>query len=203
MALNNVPLSGQTLNDTRVPINQNFSVIDTAFSIDHVDYNAGGQGKHAKVTLPVQAGAPAFAGTDNGFFNLLYATSTKQEIYVHKQSGAGTANIPFTASTLSANAAPASNAGMWTFLPSGLLLKSGSSIDLAGGLIQVTPTGGPNFTQILSVIIGAYSNTSTGDLNFAVRLVDINSANTFRVYISSRTSTGAAPGGFQFLAIGY
>ena len=39
MALNNVPLSGQSLGVTRVPINQNFSVIDADFSVDHVAYN--------------------------------------------------------------------------------------------------------------------------------------------------------------------
>src|SRR5438445_164595 len=57
----------------------------------------------------------------------------------------------------------------------------------------------------LTVLVSPYNGTSTGDLNFAVRLVDINAATTFRIYISSRTSAGAAAGqtGFQFLAIGY
>ena len=60
MALINVPLAGQSLGITRDPVNNNFSTINSAFLVDHVEYNTAGQGKHNKVTFPVQGGAPAF-----------------------------------------------------------------------------------------------------------------------------------------------
>jgi hypothetical protein len=110
-----------------------------------------------------------------------------------------------TASTLSTNSAPASGSGSWTYLPSGLLLKSGSSQGAFSGVRNITVTGGPNFTQMLTVIVCPYNSTTTADLDFAVRLINITGANTFQIYVSARTTTGAATGqtGFQFLAIGY
>jgi hypothetical protein len=159
--------------------------------------------------LPAQLAAPPagalFPAGDIGLYSFLNAVTTKNELYVNKTNQATVVQIPMTASTLSTTSAPASNAGMWTYLPSGLLLKSGSNAGVLSGLVTVTPTGGPAFTQILSVIVCPYNPTTTGDLNFSVRLVDINSATTFRVYLSSRTNVGASAGatGFQFLAIGY
>jgi len=91
MALNNIPLAGQSLGTTRAPINQNFSVIDAAFQIDHVDYNIAGQGKHNKVTFPVQGSAPAFTVGDIGLFNL--AVGGTNELNITNSSGVTT---PFT-----------------------------------------------------------------------------------------------------------
>lgn len=161
------------------------------------------------IYLPPQGAIPpagsSFAAGNVALFSANNATTTKNELYINKQNQATTVQIPCTASTLSSNSAPASNTGMWTYLPSGILLKSGSATGALSGVVTVTPTGGPVFTQILSVLVSPFNSSTTGDLNFAVRLIDINSATTFRVYISSRTSTGAAAGqtGLQFLAIGY
>lgn len=207
MALNDVPLSNQSLADTQNPIRQNFSTIDTAFEVDHVAYGAAGQGQHAKVTLPVQAPAPAFAGGLLGLYNFLNATTAKNEMYIHKVTGAATAEIPFTASTLSANATPTQNDGFWSYLPSGIKLQGGVFSGLAGGLnsVNLVVAGIPAFNDLLTVLVCPY-NTTAGDVDMTVRLVDVTGANAFRVYISARTSTGAsagAIGGFEFLAIGY
>ena len=207
MALNDVPQSSQSLADTQNPIRQNFSTIDTAFEVDHVAYGAAGQGQHAKVSMPVQASAPSFGAGLVGIYNLLNATTNTNEAYIHKITGATTVDIPFTASTLSAASAPTQGSGGFTYLPSGIKLQFGNATGQAGGLISVSlvVAGIPAFTDLLSVIVCPY-NTTTSDIDMAVRLVDITGANAFRVYISARTSTGAAAGtvgGFQFLAIGY
>src|SRR5690242_15107106 len=99
MALNNVPLPGQNLLVTRNPINQNFSVLDTTFAVDHVTYNLSGGGKHNKVTFPVQNPAPTFTGGDLGLYAFLNPGTGKNELYIHKVTGATTAEIPMTAST--------------------------------------------------------------------------------------------------------
>ncbi len=201
MALNNVPVPGQSLGASRDLINQNFSVINTAFAVNHVPYNdgSGNQGKHNLVTFPVQSPAPSFAAGEEGLYNLLNATTAKNELYVHKQTSASTADIPMTASILS-QSVPASGAAGWTMLPSGILMRwenfSGN------GLTTVTLSAGYiSFTTIYSIMLTPV-DTSTGDVDFAVRLVDILSATQFRVYFSSRSSTGAAAGNAKALIIG-
>ena len=161
------------------------------------------------IDLPNNGAIPpsgsAFPATDIGLYASVNSVTSQTELYINKTNQATVVQIPATASLLSITSAPASNNGMWTFLPSGILLKSGNVTFSGGGLVTITPSGGPAFTQILTVIVCPYNSTSTSDLNFAVRLVAITSATAFTVYISSRTATGAAVGacGLQFLAIGY
>jgi len=200
--LNDVPQPSQTLGQTQSLIRTNFSIIDTAFSINHVAYNdpSGDQGKHKLVDFPVQLSAPTLAAGDIGFYNLNNATTTKNELYIHKITGSTTSDIPFTASTLSTNATPAANTSWYSYIPSGMQMRGG--IGNGTGTVTVTLSGGIPFNGILTVLVCPYSTTS-GDQNFAVRLVNIISATQFSVYVSSRTSTGAATGSFQYLAIGY
>lgn len=210
MAFNpNIPQSTDLLSQSQSDLLNNFQAIQTLVDVNHVDFASADQGKHKWVTFPSQGATPpagsGFAGTELGLYNAVYATTTKQELFVNKTNQATVVQVPLTASLLSTNSAPPSNNGMWTYLPSGMIFKSGSTQGTFSGIVTVTPTGGPAFTQILSVIVSPFNSSSTDDLNFAVRLIDINSATTFRVYFSSRTSSGAASGqtGLQFLAIGY
>ena len=155
MALNNVPLSGQTLGQTRTAVNQNFSLIDTAFQVDHVDYNDPNQGQHDKVTLLPQGGAPSFAAGSDGIYCLPYnnGTTTLNEVFVHKQTNASTQDIPFTASILSSTS-PANNIAGWTYLPSGLQLQW-KTVSVVAGVNTITLSGFPGYTNIFSVIISA------------------------------------------------
>lgn len=134
MPLNDVPQAAQTLAQTQNPIRQNFLTINNAFQIDHVAYvNAAdiNNGKHNKVTLPVQAAVPAFIGVEDGLYNKVPAAPFPltgiSELFIHKQrnQAPGNVDIPFTASILS-TATPAVNSNGWTYLPSGLLLKWGT-----------------------------------------------------------------------------
>ncbi len=147
----------------------------------------------------------AFTAGNVAMYSASNSTTSKNELYITKQNQATTVQIPATASILSITSAPASNSGSWTYLPSGLIMKSGNQTGAFSGLTTTNIAGAPVFTQILSVMVCPYNGSSTGDLNFAVRLVDITGPTTFRTYISSRTSTGAASGqtGFQYIVIGY
>jgi hypothetical protein len=205
----NIPQPTDQISQSQDQILQNFQSIQNLIDVNHVDFASGDQGKHKWVTMPVQGAIPpsgsGFASGEIGLYNATNATTTVSELYINKTDQVTVVQVPSTASTLSINSAPAMNAGMWTYLPSGILLKSGSSTGV-NGLVTVTiPTGvgvSPAFTQILSIIVCPYFEES-GDINFAVRLAGILSASQFQVYVSSRTGTGAANGGFQFLAIGY
>lgn len=200
MALIVVPNPGQTLNSSRPDINNNFQVISDDFSIDHVAYNTTGEGKHNKTTFPVQAMAPSpIDAGDDVLYNLLNATTTKNELYIHKQTNAGTSDIPLTASILS-QSTPIAGASGWTMLPSGIIMRwenfSGN------GLTTITLNPGYiSFTTIYSIMLTVV-DPSTSDVNSAVRLVDILSNTQFRVFFSSRTSSGAAAGSAKALIIG-
>src|ERR1700693_934013 len=79
----------------------NFGALQALIDVDHVDFAVAGAGKHNKVTLPLQAVAPAFAAGENGVYNLLPvagALTGVDEIYLRKQISTGGTNIPMTAS---------------------------------------------------------------------------------------------------------
>jgi hypothetical protein len=205
----NIPQPTDQISQSQDQILQNFQAIQALIDINHVDFASGDQGKHKWVTLPNQAAIPpagsGFAGGEIGAYNATNATTAVSELYLNKTNQATVVQVPSTASTLSINSAPAANAGGWTYLPSGLILKCGNASGVTGLTTVTLPSGvgvAPAFTQIIGVIVCPYS-TSTSDVNFAVRFVDILSGSQFRVFVSSRTGSGSATGGFQFLAIGY
>lgn len=203
--LNNVPQAGQTLGNSRNQIQTNFTTIDTAFSVDHVPYNdgSGGQGKHNKVSFPVQAPAPTFAATEVGLYNFLNTTTAKNELYVHKITGATTVDIPITASTLSAASAPASLASYWTYIPSGFIEIKG--VFTGSGLQTVTFSGVgiPTLTQVTGVYTQVITGGGTADPNISVAFIDTPTVGTFRVRVTQRTTTTDASGTFFFWVRGY
>ena len=192
MALFNVPLSGQSLDVTRVPVNSNFSTIDTAFQVDHVDYGVSGQGKHEKVTLVTNASAAFLAG-EMGLFNNTSIPTGNPEIFV--QRGTGTP-YPMTGYVLGGT----NNGNGWTYLPSGLLMAWGRST--TGGSDHVTITYAteltnfPGFTTIYAFPQLTRLSGAGGSTNF-VTLTAYNQT-TFQVYASAG-GTGVQ---FAWLSIG-
>lgn len=195
---NNIPLANQPLNTSQADILANFAAIKTLIDINHVTFDVPDQGKHKFVSFPLQSAAPVFGANETGLYNKVYATTVKDELYVHKEVFGGTVDIPFTASTLS-NTSPVNTMDGWTYLPSGLLLKWES---ISGnGLTTITTSTGPAFTNIFSVLL-TVTNPSTSDSNTAVTLVDILSNTQYRVFFSTRAATGAAAGNAKALIIG-
>src|ERR1700679_1659240 len=111
--LNNVPQASQSLGQTQVPIQANFTTIDAAFQQDHVPYTLSGQGKHNQVTFPVQSPAPSFLSGEVGLYNLLGIT--QNELWINKNNQSGVVNFPMTQSSLS-NTTPTAGQGGWTYL---------------------------------------------------------------------------------------
>lgn len=202
MALNNVPLAGQNLVQTRDAINQNFiTYIDAQFAVDHVAFATLGAGKHNKVTLPLVSTSPAspvFAAGENGIYNLNNATTTKNEIYLHIQQNATTVEIPMTASTLSSSTPTGLTQG-YTFLPSGLILAWGSQLILNAGTTTVNiPYTFSNANRILHVMISPAGLASGGAVTGQVSFIAVTSVNTF-------TASAQGPSNVvgKFLVIGY
>lgn len=201
----NIPQPTDLLSQSQSDLLNNFQALQTLIDINHVDFASGDQGKHKWVTFPVQAAIPpagsGFLAGELGLYNAVNATTTHSELYINKTNQITVVQVPMTASSLSTNSAPASNGGFWTYLPSGLVLIGGNG-GPSSGLTTVTLTVGPALTQILTVLV-CPAGGGTSDVNFAVRLVDITSPSTFRIYVSPRTTVGSGTGAFQFLAIGY
>src|SRR6188768_1525674 len=85
MALIPVPLAGQTLAASRPDINSNFSTIDIAFAVDHIDYNLPGQGQHNKISFPLQNPAPiAQAGIVQLYSQLSTITNQPELVFAHQ-----------------------------------------------------------------------------------------------------------------------
>ena len=162
MALNNVPLAGQTLAVTRNPINQNFATINTGFAINHIEYNLADQGKHKFLQMPEQLVAPNTAPNEAGLYSAVGAYSGATEISFKRESNG--AVIPFTECLAAANG--------WTNLPSGILMKWGTvnandNVDV----VHVFPVAAniPVFTAVYSINVSmvgtaAVSNNGNWDL---------------------------------------
>lgn len=200
MAYNsNIPQANNRIKDSQPNLLENFKSIESFVGVNHGTFNAVDEGKHKFVTFPVQASAPATAGGDWNMYSFLNALTARNELYVTNTSGQSSS---FTASILSTNPNPSQNTAGWTMLPSGIMMKWGYFNGVTG--LNTLNFAGPPFPNSgILVMVSPASNNTTGDMNFAVRFVDWQGPNTCRVYISSRTSTGPATGGYTFLALGY
>lgn len=202
MALNNVPLTGQSLGVTRVPINQNFSVIDTAFSVDHVSYNVTNQGMHNKISFPTQSGAPAPVAGVVQLYSIISPFTGQPELFFGHQSGS---TAPFGAATAEFTSAGWTNPG-WARLPSGILIKWANGIGFGGmssitiNLNATTSPASPSFLNLLSIF------TSTIDSNASYNNVIGVISKTNPNLVTIGKFGGSNPGSsvtVGYLAIGY
>ena len=120
MALNNVPLSGQSLNVSRPLISQNFTTIDTAFSQDHVGYGSGTQGQHKQITFPsgLVTGQPfTYLAGQIGLQNLNQAPTSRPDLWMSRGAAAA---FPITGYASVGSTA-------WTYMPSGFKIIAGTN----------------------------------------------------------------------------
>lgn len=80
-----LPNAGQSLGQTRAQIRTNFQIIQTAFAVDHVDFNNIDAGKHKIIHFVTQAGNPvAVAGVGQ-----LYTKTITGDQQLFYESGGG------------------------------------------------------------------------------------------------------------------
>lgn len=142
--LNQVPQASQTLGQTQNLILQNFTTIDAAFQVDHVPYTTPGQGKHNKVTFPLQPAGPAptFLVTEAGFYNKLDPFTALNQLFIVP---------PNTGIPIPMTAVNSSSPG-WSYLPTGIFIQWGSTTINAG--LQVSVGYATPFpTNVFSTII--------------------------------------------------
>ena len=199
MALNNVPLAGQTLGQTQAPINQNFAVIDTAFRVDHEDYNTTNQGMHNRVSFLTQSPVPTpIVGTVQLYSQLSTFTSQPELVFAH-QAGS---TAPTAAQIVEFTSAGWANPG-WTRLPSGILLKWHSGINFTSLStvtvdLNVDIAGSPNFTTVFSVFNSV--TESSANYNTVIGIQSLTgSVVIFSIFGAVRPPAGTT---IAYLAIG-
>lgn len=191
---NDTPLTGESKSYTQPLIRENFSSIETAWNVDHIEIDdATDYGKHNCITLPEQAAACSTGANEGVIYAREGAYSTATELCFRRESD-GTI-IEFTGGTL--------NEPGWTRLPSGLLIKWG--ISSATGYTLITfpvATTIPAFTSIFQVSAMTYGNAAGNtDTDTAIR-VDSFTITNFYAYGSARSTTGSKLTSFSYIAIG-
>lgn len=195
MSYNNaIPQPTDRISNSQSQLLENFSQIETVFSLNHVNFNNGGDsGKHSYVEFKEQAIDPAVVVDQWTMYSK--DDGTNNQIYLRSPSnytgtiGAGTV-FPFTTFDGSANG--------WTRLPSGLVMKWGTGS--ANGSLVVNMSQGPAFAAT-PLFISVTPLTGINPVNVAITVTALAATN-FTVFGSQRTTTTATSVPFYYLAIG-
>lgn len=193
MALTVVPNSGQTLNSSRTQISGNFASIDTAFKVDHVEYNLTGQGTHSRVFFAQQAAD--------------IPTPNATDAVIYTKAGTGGANSLFYRGP--SNATPAefsyklANANGYTILPSGIIMQWASGTVGAGqAFINVTlPRAFTNLAAVLNCQVTPTSGAGTSHSSDWIIYAVPSTSQIIRVGRGATHTTVSV--GFNLLVIGY
>lgn len=180
----NIPQPNDALSQSQADILANFQALDALFN----------DGVQNWVTLPVQGSAPVTAAAELALYSK--SVSGTPQLFMRQQSNG--AEFNFTSSLQASSG--------WSRLPSGILLKWGSSTPTRNTLGTVTyNTGGsiPAFTTVFSVIVSQTfgAGPSTGDLNLAVSAGNFT-ATTFQVFGRAIGLPNSGTYDIRFLAIG-
>lgn len=174
---NNVPTASQTVSQTQSIIQANFMAL-SSFGNGYAE-------------LANQSVAPTFTAGNDGLYTKTYATTSTNELFVHRQGLAGLAEVPFTASKMSNTAAASCDNG-WTYLPSGLLMKWGRTI-APSATVAITPTvtsGGPNFSRVFRVFVTPQDPTAVNFTCGQKSSAD-NTSGNFNAYCANPSGTTA------------
>jgi hypothetical protein len=172
MAVYNVPLSGQTLQNTRASINDNFNNTDTAFTENHVPINTGpNSGKHNLVTMPAQAADPGTLDNEMALYTKL--VGGEPQLFLQPFSSGTPLNL-----TSAAFALPG-----YTVFPSGMMLIFGNATIPANTAVTNIPLAPYSFPNAILTAWGSPSALTGGnpqDNIFAVAATDFDMITIYR-----------------------
>lgn len=190
---NNIPQATDRLKDSQGSLLSNFQSIANVINLNHVAFNASGEGKHKFVEMPVQSPVPTTVAGEVGLYCQTSALTGVPALVFAPQS-AGTP-VEFTSSLQATNG--------WARLPSGILLKWGQAIVNPGDDIVTFPVAAnipafsaPPFNVYLQMTSAPVFDPNA--FSYVTNLLAIR----FRVYSVARTSTATAGAAFSYLAIG-
>ncbi len=189
----NVPVSGQSLGNSRPIINANFAKIQSVFDANHVDFNLSNAGMHTHVDLLTQASDPNPAATIVSHYSKSVAGNTEW-FFQRENSG------PVIQMSNLAGIPTVLGATGRTFLPGGLILLWG----LCNYQFNATSSGqafqGGGFPNNgLTMMITPFSDVTSGGVSLSV---SITSKTVFSVTAKTNTGSGSATPGAYYWAIG-
>jgi len=197
-----IPKAADRPSQSQSEIKDNFGAINTVVAVNHVAFNAVGEGKHKWVTMPDQAATPpvgAFAAGEVGMYASKYDATSKNELYVNKTNQATVTQIPATASSLSITSSPASDTAGWSMLPSGVLIKWGYASGITG-IATVNYDATVVFQAVFSVMLTPNYFGGSNDRQVVIRA---NGNAGFQVESTLLTNLGTnATSSFYYFAIG-
>ncbi len=154
----------------------NFAAISTLINVNHVDFDLADEGKHKWVSMPDQVAAPATAAGEVAIFGFTSVETAATELFF-RRSSSGT-QVPMTERD-------GTTAG-WTMLPSGILMKWGTTGITGSGNINANAAG-KNFVTLYHVQVSNQTILSTSNTYvMGGQIVAL----TFDVYVGNRTTPG-------------
>lgn len=163
-----VPFDGQSLSNSKPQVRSNFTVLNTAFSQNHVALGAVDQGKHKFLQMPQQGSAPVTSVDEGGLYAKIVSGVTS--LFWRQQNNGS--EIRLTGVT------PVALANGYSTLPGGLIIQWGTIVTNPPPMSFTTPvlfaTSNINFpnncfhvfaqtqtTSISTSIVWSVSNIST------------------------------------------
>lgn len=177
----NIPQPGDKIKDSQADLLGDFIALKSLIDVNHETFGASDEGKHKWVALPVQGSAPTTAAGEVAIYSTTSSLTGVSELSV-KADLAGTA-VEFTSKTEGTNG--------WTRLPSGILIKWGTTSTLTAGANTITlPTGVSiqAFATIYNIQVSAQSDGSS-DPSSAMYPSAVDEL-SFKIWVVKR-STGA------------
>ena len=191
MAYNpDIPQAADDPSQSQGQILANFQELNTFLSVNHESLNSGTQGKHKFLQMPEQASAPATAANEGAIYTQESSFTGNTECVFRRESNGS--EIEFTGLLGAENG--------WTRLPSGILLKWGSS-NANGSQATNFPTGPtiPVFSAVYTAQVTTFDDTAAP--NTMATLQGITTT-AITVYGSVRVSNSATNTRYRYLVIG-
>lgn len=191
MAYNeNIPQASDNPSQSQAQILDNFQEISTAFNTNHGNFNAGNQGKHSFLQMPEQSSPPSTSSDEMGLYIKESSLTSLAEMFIRRESN-GT-EIEFTSFLGAANG--------WTRLPSGILLKWGTS-NGSGAHTTNFPTGAtiPVFAAVYTGFVVTFDSTPTPNTFATFQGVSTIGINIFGSERVTKTITDTT---YTYLVIG-
>jgi len=150
----NIPLATDLLSQSQDDLLNNFGGTKTLVDVNHVTFDASGQGKHSFVEFPVQAPVPTTSAGEVGMYCQTSAlTGNPELVFSHESAG----------STYEFTAAQKAETG-YAILPSGIIFMWGSGTVNANTTAVATFANGAGIPVLTTVYnVSVTREGSTGE----------------------------------------
>ena len=140
---NSIPAANDLLSQSQADLQQNFAAIQTLIEVNHATFADADEGKHKFVSFPEQGADVTVAANEKAIYAKQSALSGVAELFIRNESD-GTVT-EFTSSGQTANG--------WTRLPSGIMIKWGTSTVGANASANVNFDATIPFTTVYNILV--------------------------------------------------